>query len=853
MKTLVRAVAPLLALLALAIGAPAVGAADPTTVIVNSSADTSGGACETSGTGVCTLREAVTYASAGLGGEGVRIEFAASLPGPVLLGGSAIPVAPSGGGVHSLAIVGPGAAQLTIDAQGNSPIFEVGSGAVTIAKLTLSNGGGIDGGAIKEAGSTEDLTLEEVVLSGNEAMRGGAIYQDEGNLRLSHTTLSSNSASDKGGAIYVDTSASKLLELDQVTIDHNEAEEGAGVYVDAGSFKASGGEIAENTASGEGGGIAFEAEAGEQVLEGTWIHGNKAREGGGLSHGANEAEPVIRGAWIEGNEAMEAGGGIYSEESLALERSTVSKNHSLNGEGGGIATTKEISVTDSTIALNEGGAVKNFSNETVNLNGATVVGNQADSGAGRPAAEAGALVGNFTLTSTILYGNEGGNGECEGHLITLGYNVTGTLPTGCEWNLGGIEAEPEHLAGQGDQLGVDPELGELEDHGGPAPTIGPISHLSPIINHGTGPASTTDERYLPRPVPTGPVYTDVGAFELQAPTLVTPPSISPTANLREGDTITCHEGGWDTDTVEDAVVHYTWLVDGNVVAEGSPTYQLVDGDEEKPITCKVVVDDGATSGEATTAAVEFEAGRAGLWPAGSAFGDRELGSGVSAPLTLTLRNEGGSAIDVESVSSGDAQFPIEAQACLGGTALAPGATCAIEARFAPTALGAQEATVTAHTSGGTVTATLTGTGTEAAPKPKPEPEPKPNPDPTPTPGPTAQPSPAPGGESTPTAPAKLQLLSVSRGARSLVLTVRCSAGTGGCRGTATVAAGHGGTILAKGPLAVKAGKATEKLPLTAAGRRLLAADKPLTVVAHAVVHEPGSTVKTPVSAHLTLS
>ena len=59
----------------------------------------------------------------------------------------------------------------------------------------------------------------------------------------------------------------------------------------------------------------------------------------------------------------------------------------------------------------------------------------------------------------------------------------------------------------------------------------------------------------------------------------------------------CHAGGWDTETVEDAAVHYTWLVDGNVVAEGTPTYSLADGDAEKPITCTVEVDDGASSAD----------------------------------------------------------------------------------------------------------------------------------------------------------------------------------------------------------------------------------------------------------------
>ena len=57
----------------------------------------------------------------------------------------------------------------------------------------------------------------------------------------------------------------------------------------------------------------------------------------------------------------------------------------------------------------------------------------------------------------------------------------------------------DHSAGPGDKIGVDPLLGPLIDNGGPTETHAPLP-ASPVIDAGSCPGQTHDQRGLPRPV-----------------------------------------------------------------------------------------------------------------------------------------------------------------------------------------------------------------------------------------------------------------------------------------------------------------------------------------------------------------
>src|SRR5262249_49351126 len=158
---------------------------------------------------------------------GVIITFAPGLTGTLALTQGMLPSI-----AGNLAIVGPGANLLTIDAQGQSGILSIDSGvAVAITGLTLANGSASPSGAITtDAGGAianhGTMAIIRCTLTGNTAMFGGAIA-NTGTLILIDSTLSQNSAFVEGGALY----STGSLSLTDCTISGNSAGSvGGGIY-----------------------------------------------------------------------------------------------------------------------------------------------------------------------------------------------------------------------------------------------------------------------------------------------------------------------------------------------------------------------------------------------------------------------------------------------------------------------------------------------------------------------------------------------------------------------------------------------------------------------------------------------
>lgn len=107
-------------------------------------------------------------------------------------------------------------------------------------------------------------------------------------------------------------------------------------------------------------------------------------------------------------------------------------------------------------------------------------------------------------------------------------------------------------------------------------------------------------------------------------------------------------------------------------------------------------------------------------PASHAFGARTIGTGAGQAEQLTLTNEGGEPLVIDSIDlTGDdaGQFEIDADDCTGGSPGAGGRlaaedSCSVQASFSPTGTGAKSAAVEFETNEGTVEAALTGEGIE---------------------------------------------------------------------------------------------------------------------------------------------
>src|SRR5262245_16530812 len=113
--------------------APPVLAGNTVEIVVNSLADTSG-PCSTSGTGTCTLRDALAFSNAQENETPYNIKFI--ITGTIPLN-SSLP-----GIVNQVTIDGSGQ-QITVSGEGAHRVFTVRrSGDVTLTALTVANGGG---------------------------------------------------------------------------------------------------------------------------------------------------------------------------------------------------------------------------------------------------------------------------------------------------------------------------------------------------------------------------------------------------------------------------------------------------------------------------------------------------------------------------------------------------------------------------------------------------------------------------------------------------------------------------------------------------------------------------------------
>jgi hypothetical protein len=147
----------------------------------------------TNDSGAGSLRAALTSAN-----DGDTIDFQAAVTGAVTLTTGQLIVD------KSVAISGPGANNLTVDANHASRVFYVSpSTTVTISGLTITNGSfNGNGGGIYNDHAT--LTVTNSTLSGNSAPAsdGGGIYNDNGTITITNSTLSGNSGPASGGGIY---------------------------------------------------------------------------------------------------------------------------------------------------------------------------------------------------------------------------------------------------------------------------------------------------------------------------------------------------------------------------------------------------------------------------------------------------------------------------------------------------------------------------------------------------------------------------------------------------------------------------------------------------------------------------
>ena len=455
--------------------------------------------------------------------------------GFTLTGGSA----PSGGGCA-------GGGGLLVDGSGTA------SGSVALASVTISNsttacanGGGV------EAVSPAVFWLTNSSVTGNSASStttgaSGGGLELGGSANLTNDTVVGNAVTDTGAfspsggglaANGTDVLNGDTFISNTVTVPNNEGGSGGGIVANA-NFVAIGITIANNVIAPAGGATATSAGGGGFEGDGDFfrmvnstISGNQAvssttgtATGGGLQASfATLTDDAVTGNSVSGNPANDSGGGLRTA-SVTATRVSISGNTS-DGVGGGVFQGGDANFIETTIsgntanrgagyyegsrgtltnstvagntavgAGNAGGGIYVASNENTNLRFTTVANNGSDTGAGI-FVDPAAAPGNVSLGSSIVSGNlTSGAVEADCAVGTVA-SVTGTI-TSAGWNIAGDSSCGN--ANVGDQSSVNPQLGPLQNNGGPTATLLPAL-TSPAIGNGGPNCPSLDQREVPRP------------------------------------------------------------------------------------------------------------------------------------------------------------------------------------------------------------------------------------------------------------------------------------------------------------------------------------------------------------------
>ena len=328
----------------------------------------------------------------------------------------------------------------TIDLTGITGVIDLTAGELLVTKNVTIAGSGSPGLAVIADGTSRifnvrpntTVSISGLSVIGGKADAGGGILNDHADLTLSNVDVVGNSALN-GGGIYSDGGGAgghALLRIMQCKLSEN---------------------IARCDGCGWGGGGIF----------------NSGAEGG-------SASVEILNSTIDGNSAVNPGnspegGGIFSmgdfggAASVQIVNSTISNNSSIGGNALS-SRSGEVKLVNSTLSGNHGGSgIMNLNSHLMILNSTVIqptsVAIETSGDQGTSLVEIGSSIC-FALHNVVF---EVGSSATK----SLGYNLS---------NMSGA-----WLTETGDQSGVDPQLGPLQDNGGPTPTMMLLPTVRPLI------------------------------------------------------------------------------------------------------------------------------------------------------------------------------------------------------------------------------------------------------------------------------------------------------------------------------------------------------------------------------------
>ncbi|WP_420458083.1 T9SS type A sorting domain-containing protein [Neolewinella sp.] len=353
-----------------------------------------------------SLRNAVRTAA-----SGDSIVFAASTNGSTFTLEEALVISNK-----NLTIVGNGMDQTVLSGDSDSRIFRIlGTSQVRITRLYIRDGFAAVGGGIRVRDvaslTLHTVTISDCVAAGNEANQGGGAISSEGTLILNRVLITNNTAlgtSGSGGGIINQPGGTLIVKNSMIS--NNQANRAGGGIEDA-------------SGEGEDSATAFEVVA-------TSITGNTVNmspgNGGGIHVGGNGDVMVYRGE-VSNNTAGNEGGGIWLGSGMLTIRSTLVDNNEAQGDasttgGGGLFNLAGTMIVNpntrvtnnrATGEAGSGGGILNLGG-SLRVNDATVSSNTANRAGGgiedASGPETSFLIFNARIDSNTVATNPGNGG-----------------------------------------------------------------------------------------------------------------------------------------------------------------------------------------------------------------------------------------------------------------------------------------------------------------------------------------------------------------------------------------------------------------------------------------------------------
>lgn len=271
---------------------------------------------------------------------------------------------------NDLHLIGKGVGLTILDGDGLDRVLHVSSAdsQVVIQDLTIQGGSAVNSDLLGGGGilSLGHLSLTQVELRDNIALRGGGVRNSQGVLYICNSLIEDNMAIAEGGGVYGDG----YLSIYRTKILRNQAESGGGVNSDD-EITISEVTFTQNTATSYGGGFY------------------------------NDSDGDVDKTLFEENEAPH-GAGVYNNQTMHLINVTFSSNLSKRGES----------------LVAQGGAI--FNESTLEIHHVTLHANEAEQGGGIYNTENGEIV----IRASILDSSLGGNCINFGLFSSHGYNIS---------------------------------------------------------------------------------------------------------------------------------------------------------------------------------------------------------------------------------------------------------------------------------------------------------------------------------------------------------------------------------------------------------------------------------------------